>query len=186
MAEQAKPKVIHPGDTSSEANSPDQPDPTSGPTASGSELHNSNSSNNSSSPTNHLSRSGKALRTKPKLVIACVAVLLIVILGLVMLTHHKPSAVAYSGGQVSVNADSFFPKVISIKPGQQVTWTNYDSSPHWIASDPFPKDDGYAALNSGGALTHGDSYTITFSKAGTYTYHDNLNPFKLQGTVVVR
>ena len=60
------------------------------------------------------------------------------------------------------------------------------AAPHWIASDPYPKDDGYAALNSGGALVHGDSYSLSFSKAGTYTYHDELNPFKLQGTVVVR
>jgi len=169
------PITIHPGDASSQDSQ--DPKPTASPP---------HTDGGGSSPANHLSRSGKALRAKPRLVIPFVAVLLVVILGLVMLSHHKPSAVAYSGGQVSVNADSFFPKTISIKAGQQVTWTNYDSAPHWIASDPFPKDDGFAALNSGGALTHGDSYSLSFSKAGTYTYHDNLNPFKLQGTVVVR
>ena len=184
MAEQAKPKVIHPGDSSSQDSAQASQDPK--PAVSSSELHNSNNSNNSSKPANRLSRSGRALSAKPGLVIAGLAVLLIVILGLVMLTHHKPSAVAYAGGSVSINSGSFFPKTISIKPGQAVTWTNYDSSPHWIASDPYPKDDGFASLNSGGALKTGDSYSLSFSKAGTYTYHDELNPFKLQGTVVVR
>ena len=126
------------------------------------------------------------IKKPSKRLIIAVLALLVVILGLVTITHHKPSAVAYAGGQVSVNADSFFPKIISIKVGQQVTWTNYDTAPHWIASDPYPKDDGFTALNSGGALTHGDTYSLSFSKPGTYTYHDELNPFKLQGTVVVR
>jgi len=143
-------------------------------------------SNNPAAAGNPTSPTVRKPSSSKRLIIAGLALVVVMVLGLVVFTHKNHPAVAYSGGQVSVNADSFFPKVISIKTGQQVTWTNYDSSPHWIASDPFPKDDGYAALNSGGALTHGDSYTITFSKAGTYTYHDNLNPFKLQGTVVVR
>jgi len=179
--EQAKPKVIHPGETSNDT-SPGQLNQAAGSEPSS---HSPTSSSHSSKPGGRLGRSTGALRAKPGLIVALLVILLLIVVGLIY-GSHKPSAVAYAGGSVSINSGSFFPKTISIKPGQAVTWTNYDSSPHWIASDPYPKDDGFASLNSGGALKTGDSYSLSFSKAGTYTYHDELNPFKLQGTVVVR
>jgi plastocyanin len=31
-----------------------------------------------------------------------------------------------------------------------------------------------------------DHYSLVFDKAGTYTYYDDLNPYTLKGTVVVK
>ena len=187
MVEPPEPKVIHPGSNASEGdgmssvvNGVSQSDPASGPVVIG-----PNGSSDSGGPTSN--GLGKRLRAMPKVLVAQIVVALVIIgVVIALFGSHKQSAVAYTGGQVSISASSFFPKTITIKAGQQITWTNHDSRPHWIASDPYPKDDGFAALNSGGALRQGDSYSLSFTKAGTYTYHDNLNPFKLQGTVVVK
>ena len=100
--------------------------------------------------------------------------------------HHTTKAITGPFPQVSVTKSGFFPKLINIKAGQSVTWTSYDANPHWIASDPYPKDDKWPSLNSSGPLANNDSYSFTFDSPGTYTYHDDLHPYALQGTVVVR
>ena len=116
-----------------------------------------------------------------------IAVLLVVlILASLTVVHQttKPKA-AISSAQVSISSSGFFPKLIELKQGTTVTWTNYDSSPHQVSSDPYPSNDKLSSLNSL-ALAANDSFSYTFNTKGTFTYHDNLNPFKLLGTVVVR
>jgi plastocyanin len=120
------------------------------------------------------------------------AVLLLAIAAIVISLMHSAnkknsgSLTPRVSGQVEITDAQFSPQVISIKAGQSVTWTNHGSVAHWVASDPYPKDDTLKSLNSNGALLKNDSYTYTFDKTGKYTYHDNLNPLKLQGTVVVK
>lgn len=88
--------------------------------------------------------------------------------------------------EVHITATGFSPAVLNIAAGTTVTWTNDDESPHWIASDPFPTDGGLPDLNGRQALQQGDSYSYTYAKAGTFTYHDQLHPYNLKGSVVVR
>lgn len=97
------------------------------------------------------------------------------------------SLLAATPGQVSITNTSFVPATITVKVGQAVTWTNTDNAPHTVASDPYPSDNTLAALNSGQNLTAAnDHYSFVFHKAGTYTYHDDQNPYLLEGTVVVK
>lgn len=79
----------------------------------------------------------------------------------------------------------FTPSTIQIKKGSQVTWTNKSQAPHWIASDPHPSHDGLPGLDSTSAIAQNDSYSYTFEKSGTFTYHDHLNPLKFKGTIIV-
>jgi plastocyanin len=93
---------------------------------------------------------------------------------------------AAAPGQVSITSSSFIPATITVKVGQAVTWTNTDNASHTVASDPYPSDNTLAGLNSGQNLTAAnDHYTYVFHSAGTYTYHDDRNPYLLEGTVIV-
>jgi len=89
--------------------------------------------------------------------------------------------------QVSITKAGFAPATISIKAGTQVTWTNSDDQPHQVAADPHPKNDSIPGLDSDTTLLAGDSFSFTFEKPDTYTYHDHLNPLNAtwQGTVIV-
>jgi len=88
--------------------------------------------------------------------------------------------------EVSITSSAFVPSTINIKVGEAVTWTNADSAAHWVASDPYPADNGLAGFNSGQGMLTNDTFTFVFSKAGTYSYHDNLNPYTIKGVVVVK
>lgn len=117
-------------------------------------------------------------------------------LGLLVLMIGVASAllIRNNGGQdaqavaditVDITASALQPETVKIKKGASVTWINKDTAPHHIASDPYPEATGYPSLNSGEALSAGDSYTHTFEETGTFSYHDRLNPTSLKGTVVV-
>ena len=78
------------------------------------------------------------------------------------------------------------PATVSVKVGQAVVWTNADSQPHGVASDPYPTDDKLPGLNSGATqpMLH-DRYSYIFKTVGTYTYHDSKHP-SVMGTVIVK
>ncbi len=93
--------------------------------------------------------------------------------------------VAAESALVSVNDKAFEPATVKIKVGQGVTWTNDGKKNHQIASDPHPTDDALPELNDDIPLEPGDSFSYVFDEAGTYTYHDELNPLEIVGTVIV-
>ncbi|HSW78988.1 MAG TPA: cupredoxin domain-containing protein [Candidatus Babeliales bacterium] len=120
-----------------------------------------------------------------------IAVLILLVIVIVVAISHNPTknnttSIAKQSAQIAVTSSQFVPQVLDVKVGSSVVWTNQDSSPHWIASDPYPKDDTLKSLNSGGPKQKGESFTYTFDKAGTFTYHDELHPAELKGTVRVK
>jgi plastocyanin len=103
----------------------------------------------------------------------------------VQLTPPKEATIApVNQAQVEILKGSFSPTTLRIAKGDIVVWTNKDTSPHQIASDPYPSNDTVPGLLSD-SLAANESFSFTFDKTGTFTYHDNLNPLKLKGTVVV-
>lgn len=109
-----------------------------------------------------------------------------VVSALMLLRSDNSNTVqAAAAGTVQINSRSFEPQTIKIKKGQAVTWVNKDSRPHHIMADPYPTGDSLKSLNSVEPLAQDESYTATFEQAGTYTYHDQLNPARLKGTVIV-
>ena len=85
---------------------------------------------------------------------------------------------------VSITQSGYSPKDITIKIGDSVVWTNNDSATHTISSDPHPTHTLYPFLNVG-PLKPGEKKSVQFTTAGTFTYHDHLNP-SLTGTVTVQ
>ncbi len=78
---------------------------------------------------------------------------------------------------------SFTPAVLTISAGDTVTWINKDTINRQVASDPHPAHTSVPELLSD-PLAEGESYTFTFDTAGTYGYHDELNPIKKAQVIV--
>lgn len=83
------------------------------------------------------------------------------------------------GAAENPNSPGFMPSTITVVIGvnNTVVWTNDDTAPHTVTAN-----DGSF---SSGNLNPGDSFTITFSTPGTYTYHCNYHPW-MKGTIIVK
>ena len=79
--------------------------------------------------------------------------------------------------EVTVDNFTFSPQTLTIKAGTKVTWTNRDDIPHTVAS-------ATKAFKSP-ALDTDDSYSFTFTTAGSYEYFCSLHPH-MTGTIVVQ
>lgn len=102
--------------------------------------------------------------------------------------NANTNATTTSGQAVSVTSSGFQPRSVTISVGGKVTWTNADSSSHYIAPDNHPSHTKYAGTwddDGSGQISAGQSYSQTFTTAGSYTYHDHLNS-GLTGTVIVQ
>lgn len=94
------------------------------------------------------------------------------------------TAPTQSGAQVSVAATGFSSASVTIPVGGTVTFTNVDTESHQIASNPHPVHTNFQALNIA-VLAPGASGAVVFDRAGTFGYHDHLNP-GLTGIVIVQ
>lgn len=87
-----------------------------------------------------------------------------------------PTASA-SGNSITIASFSFSPQNLTVKVGTKVTWTNNDGVAHTVTADK-------GAFNSG-PLSNGQSFSFTFTKAGTYSYHCTIHP-KMVATIIVQ
>lgn len=77
---------------------------------------------------------------------------------------------------VTITSSGFSPQNITIAAGESVTWVNEDSADHQVQSAVHPTHQLYPPLNSVGLLKSGEKKSLSFPEAGTYKYHDHLNP----------
>jgi plastocyanin len=75
---------------------------------------------------------------------------------------------------VKIQSYAFAPSMLTIKVGDTVRWTNYDSVGHTVVSDSF----------SSPTLSNGNTYEHMYSTPGTYTYRCSIHP-SMQGTIIV-
>ncbi|HVI91997.1 MAG TPA: cupredoxin family copper-binding protein [Dongiaceae bacterium] len=80
---------------------------------------------------------------------------------------------------VDIDNFDFAPMTLTVTVGTQVTWTNHDDIPHTVVSSDTPP-----AFKSP-ALDTDDSFSVTFSKPGTYSYFCSVHP-KMVGSIVVK
>jgi amicyanin len=78
---------------------------------------------------------------------------------------------------------SYLPKVLRIKAGTTVTWTNDDNVMHTVTSGNGNTETPDNLIESG-YLEQGESFSYTFNKVGTYNYYCIPHPL-MQGTVIV-
>jgi plastocyanin len=100
-------------------------------------------------------------------------------------TPAESSAPAKENKQntITLNSENFSPKTLTIKVGDTVTWINRSGRNANVSSNPHPIHTDYTPLNLG-SFPDGGTLSLTFDKAGTYGYHNHLNPSQ-NGTIVV-
>ena len=86
-----------------------------------------------------------------------------------------------AGDTVLYSESGFSPKTLTVKKGTTVLFKKEISFPMWVGSDPHPAHTGYPAFDQ---KTTGDSYSFTFTEAGSYPYHNHMNPGHA-GTIIV-
>ncbi len=94
-----------------------------------------------------------------------------------------PAAAAPATHNVTIENFAFGPAELKIKVGDSVTFTQKDSTPHTVDTDPHPTHTQLPGFDSG-TLTQGKTYTFTFTKKGTFTYHCSPHP-SMMGTIIV-
>jgi plastocyanin len=90
-------------------------------------------------------------------------------------------AVAGQPAAVKLVNLSFSPAQLTIKVGTTVVWTSEDNAPHTVTADDGSFDSGN--------LKKGDSFSFTFTKAGTFpyycAYHGTAGGGGMAGTITV-
>ena len=80
--------------------------------------------------------------------------------------------------QVSIQGFAFSQSSINVKKGDTVVWANNDSAPHTVTADSGASGPASQTLNGG------NTYSFTFTSAGTFKYHCAFHP-GMTGTVLV-
>ena len=83
---------------------------------------------------------------------------------------------------IEMSSDSYSPAEVTVAKGTKVTWTNTDTMVHTVSADN-------GSYNSG-SLAPGQSYSLTFSLPGEYTYfcafHGSAGGVGMSGTIIVQ
>jgi plastocyanin len=92
----------------------------------------------------------------------------------------SPAPVAH----VTIKDLAFVPKVLHVKTGTTVIWTNGDDLNHTVTSGKTA-DDG--AWESSPEIAGGKTFSHTFAKSGTYPYYCKPHSFseQMHGTIIV-
>jgi plastocyanin len=88
------------------------------------------------------------------------------------------------GSSVQYSDTGFTPKVLTVKKGTAVTFSNKSSRAMWVASAPHPSHTILPEFDELVSVSNGKSYTFTFEKVGTWKYHNHMNPSDF-GSVMV-
>jgi amicyanin len=80
---------------------------------------------------------------------------------------------------VTIDNFEFSPQEITIAAGQTVTWVNHDDVPHTVVSQPPVR------LLRSHPLDTDETYSYTFSQAGTYDYYCTIHTH-MTGRVIVK
>jgi len=86
-----------------------------------------------------------------------------------------PAASVSAGNAVTVVDFGFNPDAIKVKVGTTVTWTNTGVT-HTVTADK--------GLFDSGMFKSGETFSFTFAKGGTFTYHCAIHS-SMRGTVTV-
>ena len=112
------------------------------------------------------------------LLLACAVAALLLIVPAAGARASGPPTATHAVVQISIQNFAFSPRTLVVAAGTTVVWTNRDMAPHTITSDG-------GAWMSSAQLATGQSFSLTFSIPGTYTYHCAVHPY-MTATVIVR
>ena len=96
-------------------------------------------------------------------------------------THNMPLPKEVT---ISLNKDGFSPQVVTIKPGVAIRWKNVSGDKQTVNSDDYPTNQLHRELNFG-IFNNGSSVVYTFTKVGTYGFHNQFH-HEQEGKVIVK
>lgn len=85
---------------------------------------------------------------------------------------------------VTYTDSGFAPSPLTVKANTTVTFVNESAGAMWVGSDPHPTHTLLAGFDQLASVPKGGSYEYTFTKVGTWTYHNHRRPSD-KGQVVV-
>ena len=88
-----------------------------------------------------------------------------------------PSATA-AVKMVETDKYHFTPDTLTVKVGTMVVWTNTSDAPHTVTSDTP------GVFGSTTNITQNQTFSFTFTTAGTFPYHCNIHPY-MKATIIV-
>ena len=99
-----------------------------------------------------------------------------------------PASMAGAASKAVSIGDNFYsPASVTISAGDTVTWTNNGAAPHTVTADDGSFDSSpNCPANIDACLQAGDTYSHTFSSAGTFGYFCKVHGQSMSGTVVVQ
>ncbi|MPY64511.1 copper-binding protein [Streptomyces spongiae] len=102
----------------------------------------------------------------------------LVVLALPTLLFAAPERAAAASYRVVMKGYAFAPGTLTVDVGSTVTWTNQDTAPHDVKTTSGP-----ASFHSP-MLDKGQSWSFTFTEAGSYGYYCTVHPDMTAGIVV--
>jgi plastocyanin len=127
-------------------------------------------------------------RNKSRTVLLGFALLVVAVFGVTVITNHTNHTTSPKNevavATVRITDHGFEPATLAVKVGTKVTWTSADHSLHQVVTNPFPVGGKPSNLKSA-ILNSDQTYTYVASTAGSFNYHDQMNP-TVNGTLVVQ
>lgn len=77
--------------------------------------------------------------------------------------------------RIDMTADGFSPSEVTVKAGDTVNFVNTDTETHWPASAIHPTHQLLPGFDAIGGVSAGSTYAYTFTKVGTWPFHDHLH-----------
>jgi len=94
-----------------------------------------------------------------------------------------------AGTTINIAGSAVSPKTLTVPAGTRVTFTNNDSRPHEMASDPHPDHTNCIELNQVGFLQAGqarESGNLNTPRTCGFHDHNQDSNTALQGSIVIR
>ncbi|OGM95185.1 hypothetical protein A2524_03875 [Candidatus Wolfebacteria bacterium RIFOXYD12_FULL_48_21] len=85
---------------------------------------------------------------------------------------------------VRYTSTGFSPAPLAVSAGDTVVFRNESTAGMWVASAPHPVHTDYPGFDAMRPYAQGESYSFTFTRVGTWKYHNHLNPTHY-GSIVV-
>ncbi len=85
-----------------------------------------------------------------------------------MYEQSQTGTAAVAANTVVIRNYAFYPANLDVKVGTTVTWINESMGTHTVTFND-------SSITSSGDLSHGGTFSYTFTKAGVYTYYCDLH-----------
>jgi len=111
------------------------------------------------------------------IIAAAIVIIVVIIVAIAVVLLMNPPSIDQNDGDGGVSTNSvsirdltFDPMIITVSSGTTVTWYNNDTVDHTVTSTAGP-----ASFDSG-VMAPGDTFSFTFTEAGTYDYYCTIHP----------